>query len=69
MLSQDADELLRELVEAVAADTDPIGSADIDRWQAIDLVSTLSRETGVQFAQTGGRGSAASIFLRGAGSS
>jgi vitamin B12 transporter len=49
--------------------TSVITRADIDRWQAVDLVSTLSRETGVQFAQTGGRGSAASIFVRGAGSS
>jgi alpha-amylase/alpha-mannosidase (GH57 family) len=30
VLSQDADELLRELVDAVAADSDPTGSADIE---------------------------------------
>jgi vitamin B12 transporter len=42
---------------------------DIDRWQAVDLVSILGRETGVQFAVPGGRGAAASLFLRGASSS
>ncbi len=42
---------------------------DIERWQAVDIVSMLSRETGVQFAQSGGRGSAASLFVRGASSS
>jgi len=42
---------------------------DIDRWQTVDLVSVLSRETGVQFAQGGGRGSAASLFVRGANTS
>ena len=49
--------------------TSVITRADIDRWQAIDLVSVLSRETGVQFAQSGGRGSVASLFLRGSNSS
>ncbi|HQR69005.1 MAG TPA: TonB-dependent receptor [Burkholderiaceae bacterium] len=49
--------------------TSIITRADIDRWQAVDLVSMLSRETGVQFAQSGGRGAAASLFVRGAGSS
>jgi vitamin B12 transporter len=45
--------------------TSVITREDIDRWQTVDLVSVLSRETGVQFAQAGGRGSAASIFVRG----
>ena len=49
--------------------TSVITRADIDRWQSVDLVSILSRETGVQFAQAGGRGAAASLFLRGASSS
>jgi hypothetical protein len=49
--------------------TSVITRADIDRWQAVELVSMLSRETGVQFAQSGGRGAAASLFLRGSNSS
>jgi len=47
--------------------TSVITRGDIDRWQAVDLVSILSRETGVQFAQAGGRGAASSLFLRGSG--
>jgi vitamin B12 transporter len=49
--------------------TSIITRAEIDRWQAVDIVSILSRETGVQFAQAGGRGAAASLFVRGANSS
>jgi vitamin B12 transporter len=49
--------------------TSVITRGDIDRWQAVDLVSILSRETGVQFAQAGGRGAASSLFLRGSGTS
>jgi vitamin B12 transporter len=49
--------------------TSVITRDDIDRWQMVDLVSILSRETGVQFAQAGGRGGAASLFIRGAGTS
>jgi vitamin B12 transporter len=49
--------------------TSVITRAEIDRWQAVDIVSVLSRETGVQFAQAGGRGAAASLFVRGANSS
>jgi vitamin B12 transporter len=49
--------------------TSVITRAEIDRWQAVDIVSILSRETGVQFAQAGGRGAAASLFVRGANSS
>jgi vitamin B12 transporter len=56
------------IAEALPA-TSVITREDIDRWQSEDLVSALSRETGVQFALPGGRGSAASLFLRGAGTS
>jgi vitamin B12 transporter len=49
--------------------TSVITRGDIERWQAVDLVSVLGRETGVQFAQSGGRGSAASLFIRGSSSS
>ena len=49
--------------------TSVITRTEIERWQAVDLASVLSRETGVQFAQSGGRGAAASLFGRGSGSS
>jgi vitamin B12 transporter len=49
--------------------TSVITRTEIERWQAVDLASVLSRETGVQFAQSGGRGAAASLFVRGSGSS
>lgn len=76
--AQDATELPRTVVtpsrtaqpitEALPA-TSIITREDIDRWQSVDLVSILGRETGVQFAVPGGRGAAASLFLRGASSS
>ena len=78
VFAQTASELPRTVVtpsrttqtvaEALPA-TSVITREDIDRWQSEDLVSVLSRETGVQFALPGGRGSAASVFLRGAGTS
>ena len=78
IFAQTASELPRTVVtpsrttqtvaEALPA-TSVITREDIDRWQSEDLVSVLSRETGVQFAAPGGRGSAASLFLRGAGTS
>ncbi len=49
--------------------TSVITRADIERTQSVDIVSLLARETGVQFAQSGGRGTAASLFVRGANSS
>jgi vitamin B12 transporter len=49
--------------------TTVITRAEIERWQLSDLVGTLSREAGVQFARSGGPGSASSLFLRGANSS
>ena len=39
---------------------------DIERSQAIDLPTLLAAEAGVQFASNGGRGTATSLFLRGA---
>lgn len=39
---------------------------DIERAQAIDLPTLLATEAGVQFASNGGRGTATSLFLRGA---
>src|SRR5512134_3825005 len=49
--------------------TTVITRAEIARWQLSDLVGALSREAGVQLAQSGGPGSAASLFVRGANSS
>ncbi|MGZ9032703.1 MAG: TonB-dependent receptor plug domain-containing protein, partial [Burkholderiaceae bacterium] len=49
--------------------TTVITRAEIERWQLVDLAGALAREAGVQFAQSGGPGSAASLFLRGANSS
>ena len=39
---------------------------DIERSQALDLPSLLAAEAGVQFSSNGGRGTATSLFLRGA---
>jgi vitamin B12 transporter len=46
-----------------------ITRADIERLQATELVELLARQAGLQFARTGGPGSQASVFARGAGSS
>jgi len=48
--------------------TTVITRADIERSQAPDAVSLLRREAGVEIAQSGGPGSNASIFMRGASS-
>jgi vitamin B12 transporter len=49
--------------------TTVITRADIERWQLSDFVSALGRQAGIEFAQTGGQGGAASLFVRGANSS
>jgi vitamin B12 transporter len=48
--------------------TTVLGAEDIVRSQAVDLPSLLVREAGFQFNQNGGRGTASSVFLRGASS-
>ena len=48
--------------------TTVIGRDLIERSQAVDLPSLLSSEAGFQFIQSGGRGTAASLFLRGSAS-
>jgi vitamin B12 transporter len=58
-----------QAIDAALPATTIITRADIERWQLTDLVGALAREAGVQFAQSGGSGSAASLFLRGANSS
>lgn len=60
--------IVQSLDDALPSTT-VITRAEIERWQLTDLVAALARETGVQFAQSGGPGSAASLFLRGANSS
>jgi len=60
--------LNQPLTDALPA-TSVITREEIDRRQIEDLVSLLARETGVQFAAPGGRGSVASLFLRGSGTS
>lgn len=46
-----------------------ISRADIERAQASDLVELIARQAGLQFVRSGGPGSQASLFARGAGSS
>lgn len=70
---------LPEVVVSAARQPQPLADAlpsttvitrhDIDRWQQDDLLAALGREAGVQFALTGGRGTSASLFLRGAAAS
>ncbi len=48
--------------------TTVLSSDDIARSQAPDLPSLLQREAGLQITQSGGRGAASSIFLRGSAS-
>ena len=48
--------------QAIAVQTE----ADIDRQQGPDLTRIISRLPGVNFAQSGGRGSQASLYVRGA---
>ena len=45
--------------------TTVLGRDVIERSQAVDLPSLLASEAGFQFTQNGGRGTAASLFLRG----
>jgi len=42
---------------------------DLERLQAADLVELIGRQAGVQFARSGGPGTVASLFARGAASS
>ena len=46
-----------------------ITRADIERTQTTDLVELIGRTAGIQFARSGGPGSQASVFARGASSS
>ena len=55
------------LTDAIPTTT-VIGRDVIDRSQATDLASLLASEASIQFTQNGGRGSSASVYLRGAAS-
>jgi vitamin B12 transporter len=48
--------------------TTVLSAADISRSQAQDLPALLQREAGVQITQSGGRGTASSLFMRGSAS-
>jgi vitamin B12 transporter len=60
---------IQQSLDDVLPATTVITRADIERWQQTDLVNALGRTAGITFAQTGGPGAAASLFVRGASSS
>ena len=55
-----------QLLSAALAHTTLITREDIERSQAVDLVTLLEREAGLQRTQNGGMGTTSSVFLRGA---
>ena len=57
-----------QLLTEALPHTTVIGRDVIERSQAVDLPTLLSSEAGFQFTQNGGRGTAASLFLRGSAS-
>ena len=57
-----------QLLSSAVPHTTVISREDIERSQATDLVTLLAREAGLQRTQTGGIGTASSIFMRGAAS-
>jgi vitamin B12 transporter len=58
-----------QLLDETLAPVTLITRADIERLQAPELAELIGRQAGLQFARTGGPGSQASLFARGAGSS
>ncbi len=54
-----------QLLSATSAHTTVITRADIENSQAIDVVSLLQREAGLQGTQNGGLGTTSTVFLRG----
>ena len=54
-----------QLQSAALAHTTVISRADIEQSQAVDLVTLLEREAGLQRIQNGGVGTVGSIFVRG----
>lgn len=57
-----------QLITEAVAHTTVLNATDIARSQATDLTSLLQREAGIQITQNGGRGTSATVFLRGAAS-
>ncbi len=57
-----------QLLTEALPHTTVIGRDLIERSQAVDLPTLLASEAGFQFIQSGGRGTAASLFLRGSAS-
>ncbi len=57
-----------QLLTEALPHTTVIGRDLIERSQALDLPTLLSSEAGFQFTQNGGRGTAATLFLRGSAS-
>ena len=57
-----------QLLTEALPHTTVIGRDVIERSQAVDLPSLLASEAGFQYTQNGGRGTAASLFLRGSAS-
>ena len=55
-----------QLLSATLAHTTVITRQDIERSQAVDLISLLQREAGLQRTQNGGVGTASTLFMRGA---
>ena len=54
-----------QLVSATSAHTTVITRAEIENSQAIDVVTLLQREAGLQGTQSGGLGTTSTLFLRG----
>lgn len=54
-----------QLLTTTLPHTTVIGRSQIERSQALDLPSLLASEAGFQFTQSGGRGTASNLFLRG----
>lgn len=54
-----------QLLSATSAHTTVISRSDIENSQAVDVVTLLQREAGLQGTQNGGTGSTSTLFLRG----
>jgi vitamin B12 transporter len=57
-----------QALDDVVPDTTVLTRQDIERAQTTDLVELLARQPGIEFAQLGGPGHQASIFMRGSNS-
>jgi len=60
---------LPQAVEDVVPDTTVLTRQDIEKAQTDDLVELLARQAGIEYAQLGGPGRQASVFMRGTDSS